>query len=89
MRILLIGIFGFADQGKVISGLGCHLTLKRDKNDDIVLKERGTAAAIVSIEDIACFDGKITLYLVIQQINGDHMLSEIPTELYYEKCTVF
>ena len=41
VRIRLIDIFGFADQEKITYGLGYQLILKRNTNNDAILRAGG------------------------------------------------
>ena len=88
-RIRLIDIFGFADQDKITYGLGYNLTLKRNSNNNIIHRIAAIAHAKVVIKDIAWYVEKFTPNLENQQLIADQLLSETPTELYYEERTVF
>ena len=50
MRIKLKDLFGFADQEKKFSGLGYSLTLKRNNNNDAVIRTAGVDAAKIDIK---------------------------------------
>ena len=45
VRIKLTDIFGFADQEKITYGLGYTLTLKRNNNNDPIIRDNGVDAA--------------------------------------------
>ena len=70
-------------------GLGCNLILKRDFDGNVVFRDNGVAAAKVVINDISRFVEKFTSNLDNQQLLAPRMLSEIPTELFYEEHNVF
>ena len=55
MRIKLKDLFGFADQEKITYGLGYTLTLKRNTNNDAILRSVGVDAAKVVIKDIGWY----------------------------------
>ena len=88
-RIRLIDIFGFADQDKITYGLGYNLTLKRNNNNDVIHRLAAIAHAKVVIKDIAWYVEKFTPNLDNQQLIADQLLSETPTELYYEERSQF
>ena len=52
VSIKLIDSFGFADHKKVISGLGYTLTLKRNNNNDPIIRTAEVDAAKIVIKDI-------------------------------------
>ena len=51
-RIKLKDSFGFADQEKITYGLGYNLTLKRNTNNDLILRGNAVDAAKVEANDI-------------------------------------
>ena len=53
VRIRLSDIFGFADQEKITYGLGYTLTLKRNNNNDPIIRDNGVDAAKINIKDIS------------------------------------
>ena len=55
VRIKLKDLFGFADQEKITYGLGYTLTLKRNTNNDAILRANGTDAAKIDIKDISWY----------------------------------
>ena len=55
MNIKLIDLFGFADQEKVTYGLGYTLTLKRNNNNDPIIRTNATDAAKIVIKDIGWY----------------------------------
>ena len=52
VNIKLIDLFGFADQEKFTYGLGITLTLKRNNNNDPIIRTAGVDAAKIVIKDI-------------------------------------
>ena len=55
VRIKLTDIFGFADQNKVTHGLGYSLTMKRNSDNNVIVRDRGTDNAKINIKDITWF----------------------------------
>ena len=88
-RIRLIDIFGFADQDKITYGLGYNLTLKRNSDNNVIHRANAVANAKVVIKDIAWYIEKYIPNLDNQQLVADQLLSETPTELYYEERSEF
>ena len=84
-RIRLIDIFGFADQDKITYGLGYNLTLKRNSDNDGIHRANAVANGKMVIKDISWYVEKYTPNLDNQQLIADQLLSETPTELYYEE----
>ena len=87
-RIRLIDIFGFADQDKILYGLGFNLTLKRNNNNNVIHRIAARANGKVVIKDIAWYVEKFTPSLDNQQLIASQILTETPTELYYEERSV-
>ena len=52
MNIKLIDLFGFADQEKVTYGLGYTLMLKRNNNNDPIIRTNGVDAAKIVMKGI-------------------------------------
>ena len=75
VRIKLKNLFGFADQEKITYGLGYTLTLKRNTNNDAILRGAGVDAAKVVVEN--------------QQLVLNQILNKDPTELYFTERTGF
>ena len=55
VRIKLKDLFGFADQEKITYGLGYTLILKRNNNNDAILRGNGVDAAKIDIKDISWY----------------------------------
>ena len=53
VRIKQKDLFGFADQEKKTFGLGYNLTLKRNNNNDPIIRDNGVDAAKVVVKDIS------------------------------------
>ena len=89
VRIKLCDLFGFADQEKITYGLGYSLHLKRNNNNDPIIRTAGTDAAKIIIKDIGWYIPHYTPSLENQQIVMDQLLDKSPTELYYLERSVF
>ena len=89
VRIKLKDLFGFADQEKITYGLGYTLTLKRNNNNDPILRENGVDAAKLVVKDISWYIPHYVLSLENQQLVMDQLLNKDPTELFYTERTVF
>ena len=85
MRVL----FGFADQEKTTYGLGYTLTLKRNTNNDMILRGAGVDAAKVVVKDISWYTPHYVPNLENQQLVMDQILNKDPTELHYIERVVF
>ena len=55
VRTKLKDLVGFADQEKIPYGLGYTLTLKRNTNNDMILRGAGVDAAKVVVKDISWY----------------------------------
>ena len=89
VRIRLSDIFGFADQEKITYGLGYSLTLKRNNNNDPIIRDIGVDAAKINIKDISWYIPHYVPSLENQQLVMDQILDKDPTELYYMERVVF
>ena len=89
VRIKLKDLFGFADQEKITYGLGYTLTLKRNNNNDAILRSVGVDAAKVVIKDIGWYIPHFTPSLENQQLVMDQILNKDPTELSYTERIIF
>ena len=89
VRIKLKDLFGFADQEKITYGLGYTLTLKRNTNNDAILRSVGVDAAKVVIKDIGWFIPHYVPSLENQQLVMDQILNKDPTELSYTERIIF
>ena len=70
-------------------GLGYTLTLKRNNNNDPIIRGSGVDGAKIVIKGIGWHIPHYTPSLEIQQIMMDQLLNEDPTELYYMERIVF
>ena len=89
VRVKLTDIFGFADQEKITYGLGYTLTLKRNNNNDPIIRDNGVDAAKINIKDISWHIPHYVPSLENQQLVMDQILDKDPTELYYIERVVF
>ena len=89
VRIKLTDIFGFADQEKITYGLGYTLTLKRNDNNDPIIRDNAITAAKISIKNISWYIPHYTPSMENQQLVMDQILDKDPTELYYIERVVF
>ena len=89
VRIKLTDIFGFADQEKITYGLGYTLTLKRNNNNDPIIKDNGVDPAKINIKDISWYIPHYVPSLENQQLVMDQILDKDPTELFYTERVVF
>ena len=89
VRIKLKDLFGFADQEKITYGLGYTLTLKRNTNNDAILRSVGVDAAKVVIKDIGWYIPHYVPSIENQQLVMDQILNKDPTELSYTERTIF
>ena len=89
VRIKLKDLFGFADQEKITYGLGYTLTLKRNTNNDAILRSVGVDAAKVVIKDIGWYIPHYVPSIEIQQLVMDQILNKDPTELSYTERIIF
>ena len=89
VRMKIIDIFGFADQEKITFELGYTLTLKRNNNNDPIIRDNGVDAAKINIKDISWHIPHYVPSLENQQLVMDQILDKDPTELYYTERVVF
>ena len=89
VRIKLKDLFGFADQENITFGLGYTLTLKRNTNNDLILRGAGVDAAKVVVKDISWYIPHYVPNLENQQLVLDQILNKDPTELHYIESVVF
>ena len=89
VRIKLKDFFGFADQEKITYGLGYTLTLKRNNNNDPIIRDNGVDASKKYIKDISWYIPHYVPNLENQQLVMDQILDKNPTELYYMERIVF
>ena len=88
VRIKLKDLFGFADQEEITYGLGYSLTLKRNNNNDPIIRDNGVDAAKIDIKDIAWYIPHYVPSSENQQLVLNQILDKDPTELYYIERTV-
>ena len=89
VRIKLKDLFGFVDQEKITYGLGYTLTLKRNTNNDAILRSVGVDAAKVVIKDIGWYIPHYVPSIENQQLVMDQILNKDPTELSYTERIIF
>ena len=89
VRIKLKDLFGFADQEKITYGLGYTLTLKRNNNNDAILRSVGVDAAKVVIKDIGWYIPHYVPSLENQQFVMDQILNKDPTEIFFTERIIF
>ena len=89
VRINLTDIFGFADQEKRTYGLGYSLTLKRNNNNDSIIRDNSVDAAKIVIKDISWHIPHYVPSLENQQLVMDQILDKDPTEIYSMERIVF
>ena len=89
VRIKLKDLFGFADQEKITYGLGYTLTLKRNNNNDAILRSVGVDAAKVVIKDIGWYIPHYVPSLENQQFVMDQIFNKDPAELSYTERIIF
>ena len=69
--------------------MGYTLNLKRNKNNDVIIRNNAVDAAKVVIKDIGWYIPHYTPSLENQQIVMDQLLNKDPTELYYTERIVY
>ena len=89
VRIKLTDIFGFADQEKITYGLGYTLNLKRNNDDDVIIRANAVDAAKINIKDIAWYIPHYVPSIENQQLILDQILNKDPTELHYIERIVY
>ena len=89
VRIKSTDIFGFADQEKITFGLSYTLTLKRNNNNDPIVRDNGVDAAEIDIKDISWYIPHYFPSMENQQLVLYQILNKDPTELYYTERTVY
>ena len=89
MRIKLNDLFGFADQEKITYGLGYSLTLKRNTNNDPIIRDNVVDAAKINTNDISWYIPHYIPSMENQQLVMDQILDKDPTEIYYMERIVF
>ena len=90
LRIILRDVFGFAEhQEKSTYGLGCKLTLTRNKDEAFIDKVAGFADARIKIDHIHWYVPHYTPSVQQQSILSKQTLSKTPAELRYVERSVF
>ena len=89
VRIKLKDLFGFADQEKITYALGYTLTLKRNTNNDAILRSVGVDAAKVVIKDLGWYIPHYVPSIENQQLVMDQILNKDTTELSYTERIIF
>ena len=89
VRIKLKDLFGFADQEKITYGLGYTLTLKRNTNNDAILRGNAVDATKVVVKDISWYIPHYVPSIENQQLVLNQILDKDPTELSFTERTVF
>ena len=89
VRVKLKDLFGFADQEKKTYGLGFTLTLKRNTNNDVIIRGAAVNDATVDVKDISWYVPHYVPSLENQQLVLNRILNKDPTELFYTDRTVF
>ena len=74
---------------KVTYGLGYTLTLKRNNNNDPIIRNNRVDALKIVIKDIGWHIPHYTPSLENQQIMMNQLLNKDPTELYYMERNIF
>ena len=69
--------------------MGCNLSLKRNNNNDAIIRTAAADEAKIVIRDIGWYIPHFTPSLENQQIIMDQLLNKDPTELFYTERTVF
>ena len=89
-RIMLRDVSGFAEhQEKATYGLGCKLTLTRNKIGAVIDKVAGIADARIKSDHIHWYVPHYTPSIQQQSILSEQLLSKAPTELRYVERSVF
>ena len=70
-------------------GLGYTLTLKRNNNNNPIIRNNGVDGAKINIKDISWYIPHYVPSLENQQLVMDQILDKDPTELFYTKRTVY
>ena len=90
VKIMLKDVFGYAEhQEKATYGLGCKLTLTRNKDDAVIDKAKGIADARIKIDHIHWYVPHYTPSIQQQNTLSKQILSKTPTDLRYVERSVF
>ena len=69
--------------------MGYSLTLKRNNNNDPIIRDNGVSAAKINIKDIFWYIPHYPPSMENQQLVMDQILDKDPTEIFYTERTVF
>ena len=90
LRIMLKEVFRFAEcHEKATRGLGCKLTLTRNKGDAVLDKTLGIAVAGVRTDHLHLYIPHYTPSMQHQNFLANQVLSKSPTELKHIERSVF
>ena len=90
LRIMLKDVLGFAGgQERATFGLGCQLTITRNRDDAVLDKAAGVADAGIKINHIQCYVPHYTPSIPHQSILSKQNSSETPIELRFIERSVF
>ena len=90
VKIMLKDVFGYAEhQEKATYGLGCKLTLTRNKADAVIDKAGGIADARIRIDHIHWYVPHYTPSIQQQSTLSKQILNKTPTELRYVERSVY
>ena len=89
VRIKLTDLFEFADQEKITYGLGYTPTLKRNNNNDPIIRTADADAAKVVVKVISWYIPHYVPNIENQQLVLNQILQKDPIEWYYTERTVF
>ena len=82
-------MFGFADQEKTTYGLGYRLTLKRNNNNDAIVRDAGVEGAKINIKQIEWCVLHYIPNIENQTLVKEQILNKEPTELSFIERSVF
>ena len=90
VRIMLEDVFGFAEhQEEATYGLGCNLTLTRNKDDEVCDEAAGIAVARIKVDPIHWYVPHYKPSIQQQGILSKQILIKTPRELRYIERSVF
>ena len=82
-------MFGFADQDKTTYGLGYTFILKRNNNNDLIIRTAAVDVAQLVLKDISWYIPHYVHSVENPQRVLNQIINKDPTELYYTEGTVF
>ena len=80
-------MFGFAAQDKITYGLGYTLTLKRNNNNDPIIRTAAVGAAKVVVKDISWYIPHYVHNIENQQLVHIQIITKDATELRFIDCS--